>query len=400
MTPTHTPLSLRRMPLVAALLMLCGGAAAQSINIGRCRASLDLDRLWSYNLYEQSRWGLGGHLTWRDSLTVSAFVGYGVRDLQWKGGAAVDLKLRGTGHPTLYAAGGRDYFAAASRRLGTTHLTDIGGLSAFMSLRMSDRLFLRAGYRHQVRRTTLTAEVTAFRGRRLFEGNTLLYLANGDVLRDESGTELRLAAAHRSGITVEMLGATLPQTHRHAVRLLAQYSHDVNAGPFTLSIFAQGGVTAPDIPYIYMFDLGGTFGAPLWFRHTLLTARPVEYTANIFAFSSLRLRLDKPLFRVYSTLLAIGSNPHPLVGVNLAWGALFDPHHGATTSDGGEQQLWHDGIALTAPTRGVAEVIAGIDGLVHWGVADYGVAICLRPWPLETDGHMRRVLLLTAELAL
>ncbi len=59
----------------------------------------NLDRLWSYNLYEHSRWG--GGLKWTLAprrvdgplISFDGYVGYGVLDRQWKGGLGFETQF-------------------------------------------------------------------------------------------------------------------------------------------------------------------------------------------------------------------------------------------------------------------------------------------------------------------
>ena len=58
------------------------------------------------------------------------------------------------------------------------------------------------------------------------------------------------------------------------------------------------------------------------------------------------------------------------MGINGAVGAL--------SGMDAEGRLTHEGLTLQAPHRGVAEAFAGIDGVVRWGVVDWGVAVARR----------------------
>ncbi|MBR6440845.1 MAG: hypothetical protein IKS44_02210, partial [Bacteroidales bacterium] len=113
----------RRITGCMTALWLCLGATAagQYVPLHRgARGSwyLNLDRLWNYNLYEQSRWGAGlryGSVLW----DVEGYAGYGMLDRQLKGGVSGALHLGGS---TLYAGAARDYQAAGSRRLSVPSL--------------------------------------------------------------------------------------------------------------------------------------------------------------------------------------------------------------------------------------------------------------------------------------
>lgn len=379
---------LKRWIFAAAVLALGGGAAAQYVPLyenhaTRTSLSFDLDGLWAYNLYERSRWGAGFKFTLRDSLDVTAYVAYGVRDEQWKGGVGASCKLPwshrgGTAHLSV----ARDYHPAASRRLNTSSITDVSGLSSFMTQLMDDRRFVDLSYRFSFGRTTYVVGGSVFRGYKLYDSWLRpLYLVDGAELERSDGYELSVRMYHGSGISA---GAVV--ANGFDWRVLAQYDRRFGLGPFDLYTFAQAGICGESAPFYYQFDLGGTYGSPLWFRNTMLTLRPYEYVAQYFAFGSMRLQVKKPLFSLWNKVFAVGTNPRPMVGVSGVWGGRYTYDGGVLTSG--------NSAALAA-----VEVMAAVDGIIRWGVADYGALFALRPWPL-VDGSPRTVLLLTASLAI
>lgn len=379
---------LKRWIFAAAVLALGGGAAAQYVPLyenpaTRTSLSFDLDGLLAYNLYERSRWGAGFKFTLRDSLEFTGYVGYGVRDQQWKGGGAAAYKIpfsrRGG---TFTIAFARDYFAAASRQMKQTSITDISGLSHFMTQLMDDRMGVSAGYLFSTRRATYMVSTAFFEGRYLYQHMTPLYLVDGATPERRSGMEVCLTMHRKSGFSAEMLVAD----HRNW-RLLMQYDHQFGLGPLYLSTFAQMGLAFLYADVYYKFDLGGTYGSPLWFRNSMLTVRPYEHIVPAFVFSSLRLQTKRPLFRLWSSTFAVGSNPRPMVGVSGAWGGRYRTNDSESDSEPSFVDV------------GAVEVMAAVDGIIRWGVADYGALFALRPWPL-VDGSPRTVLLLTASLAL
>lgn len=388
---------LNRLLVVCALLSVGGTATAQYVELVSRKLYFDLDKLWNYNLYERSRWGGGLKFTPRDGIDITGYVGYGVRDQQWKGGLGFAAKLPWSHRQgVVYLNVGRDYFAAASRQMKAVNLTDVSGLSAFMSRRMSDRLYVRAGYRWKNAAMSYTVDGMLFDGGRLFADRRLLYKIDGDDVMPENGGEVRLVASHRCGLSAELTGSYLVSPDRMTLRLLTQYDKSHVLGPFNLITFAQAGITSPNAPYIYMFDLGGTYGAPIHFRNALLTAEPNEFTANYFAFTSLRLAMRKPLYKVYSQFFAVGSNPLPQVGLNAAWGDLWS-HESDLGSFPPAGYVYQDGVTMQSPSHGVLEVLVGIDGLIKWGLVDYGATITYRV-PLSESDVSRWLLLLSANI--
>lgn len=388
---------LNRLLFVCALLSVGSSATAQYVELVSRKLYFDLDKLWNYNLYEHSRWGTGFKYTPRQGIDITGCVGYGVRDQQWKGGLGFAAKLPWSRRQgVVYLNVGRDYFAAASRQMNAVNLTDVSGLSALMSRRMSDRRYVSAGYRWKTAAMSYIVDGVVFQGGRLFADRRLLYKIDGDEVRPENGGEVRLSASHRCGLSAKLTGSYLASPDRMTLQLLTQYDKSHTLGVFNLHTFAQAGITLPNAPYIYMFDLGGTYGAPLHFRNALLTAEPNEFTASYFAFTSVRLMLRKPLYNVYSRLFAVGSNPRPLVGFNAAWGDLW-----SHDTDGGTYPpagfVCQDGVTIQSPSHGVLEALVGIDGLIKWGVVDYGATLVYRV-PLSESDVSRWLLLLSASI--
>lgn len=386
--------------LLLLLLPLCSQAQYVRL-VGNPSATafyIDLDHVWTYNLYEASRWGLGFRLAMHPNLFerraayIDAYVGYGLRDRQWKGGLGTRLPI--SSHGTLTASAKRDYAKAASRSLSTYNITNISSLSAFMTRRLCDRLEASVGYTHSDGRT-LTAEASIYMGHRLFDGARLLYSIDGDPLPREDGAVLRLAAADGKGFSAEALfGATWPEA-KPVARVLAQYDKTHKRKVFTTSIFAQGGLSAPTTSYTYMFDLGGTFGAPIRFDHTLQTALPNEFTASLFVFAAARVSTTKPLWDLDVPNIQIGTHPVPFVQLTLAWGEMW-----GQDADG---QLFYESLPLQAPHLGIAEPAAGIEGLLRWGVTDWGIAAAYRLTPPQApytklEPLSNLILLLTAKL--
>lgn len=360
----------------------------------------NLDRLWSYNLYEHSRWG--GGLKWTlaphradgSQISFDGYAGYGVLDRQWKGGLGFETQfVRNPYGLVQYITVGRDYVSAGSRHMAVGSITDPASLAAFMSYRMYDRAGWVWGYRWRVRGVEHCIDATVFAGSRLFDNDWLLYREQG--LAEADGAVLRWTLRLPQGFSSQVeAGGTWPDATLVA-RLLAQYDRKLRLSPIELSLFLQGGITPPRTSYLYMFDLGGTFGAPLYFRNSLLTARPNEFTANAFAFLSLHLRPEDPLWYWWSSFASIGTSPKPFVALHAAWGWLW-----GQDADG---QLTWEGLDLQAPHHGLVEALAGVDGLIRWGAVDWGIAAGYRLTPAgvpyhRTETNDNLVLLITADL--
>lgn len=389
--------------LITLLLLVPACAAAQHLRLcgdtSRTALYLDINRLWSYNLYEHSRWGAGLRLGWHGDDGRAAWAdiygGYGVEDLQAKGGMALTLPLpRGA---ALWMGVRRDYEGAGVRRLSGGSITEPASLASVMTRRMTDRVELAAGVEgwRLPRGPVVGVDGRLWAGWRLFDGTGMLHRAAADSLPREDGFTVSLTARSRGGLRGELrLGHVWP-AQKTVARLLAEYGRSLTLGPSKVGLYAQGGVAAPGTPYTHLFDLGGTAGAPLFFDRTLLTAAPVEFTASLFALASVRVATAGPLWHFYSHDFALGSHTVPFLQLTGAWGALWGQD--ATGA------LYHEGLALQAPMHGIAEAAAGVEGLVRWGVADWGVAVAYRLTHPKAPYHRARsadnlALMLTAKL--
>lgn len=360
---------------------------------------LDLDRVWSYNLYERSRWGAGLRLLCGAGSEAGLrqydlWGGYSPHAQLLTGGVAAEWHR---GPSELFASAGNSIGAAGGRNTRAASLRDLSTLSSFMTKRMNERSYVLAGYRYKVAGMTFGGEAMVYAGRRLYDGSGLLYRRDGDELPREDGWEVRLRASNPWGLTLLLQCGDVWPERRAFMRLLAEWQRSWRGEVFGGSVFAQGGIVSRGAPYTYMFDLGGTKGSPLYFERCLLTARPVEFTADLYGLATLRIELSKPLFSQWNGLFSIGSMPVPFVGINVAWGLLR-----GMDANG---MLLHEGLALQAPYMGIVEPVAGIDGLIRWGVVDWGVAAAWRLTPVgapyHSDGSKENLtIMITAKLTM
>lgn len=376
--------------LILILLAVACGANAQRVrlfgNPDRGALYFNLDRIWTYNLYEHSRWGGGFHFTMPIPFTFArkrdydVYFGYSCTTRQWKGGLSLGWHLRGSKHDaTLYTSISHDFATAGGRTLAESSRSDLGSMATFMSQRMSEQTLLVVGLSRELFGATLSAEGHWFRGFRLYDNDGLHYRMRGDEMPREDGWEARFTCDIPAGIILQLQTGVLEPDSRRFTRLLAQYHHLFKYDHLNFSVFAQGGLTTQGTPYTYLFDLGGTFGAPICFNNCLLMALPNEFTANRFLLMSLRLETAKPLYRLYSRLLSIGSLPVPFIGINLTGGVLDN-----MADDG---SLCYEGLWLQAPHRGIVEPVIGIDGIFRWGAVDWGVAAAYRLTPQGVPYH-------------
>ena len=376
----------------------------------------DIDRVWNYNLYEHSRWGGGLRLAMNNmgrtvsSLTTDAYLGYGTYDKRWKWGVRVDARLAGTHGSHLYATYLNDLVATASRSLDAYQLTNINYNSSFMTSRFNRVHRATIGWQYSpFKPLTLNLEARLSREQSLFyytpQQSGLLY-PDGSFQPEAELAEARLLIRHTSGWSGEALFGLSTDSKYLYSRILTQYSHRRRHQHLATDLFLQSGLNlsaTEGTPYSRMFDLGGSSPCALLFYRTLLTATPNEFTSNAFLLASLRVATSRPLFNLFSDLLQLGSRPSPFVQLTAAWGHLFgQDEHGclAVGADGTP----YNGMPLQSPYLGIVEPTLGIDGLIRWGITEWGVAVAYRLTPTAATYHRsgrdNLALLFTAQLAL
>ena len=392
-----------------ALLFLCATAVqAQHIHLfgdeSRSAMYFNLDRFWSYNLYEGSTWGGGLHFvtfapfTFATRREYNIYVNYSSHIKQWKYGLGVAYRLRKNHNDgTLYLSGAHDWYTAGSRSLDDASRCDVGSLSTFMTQRMTEQYGFTAGYSFEVLGATLSVDGRWFKGWRLFDADGMRYRTDSTFVPREDGQEYRLRLDAPIGLIVQLQAGTVGEEKRSFARLIGQYYTKIDMDFMGLDVYVQGGIASNGVPYTYLFDMGGSFGGPVCFNSSLLMATPNEFTAQRYGVASLRLHPMKPIFKLYSRLLHIGTMPMPYVGMAAMWGDLSGQN-----ADG---KAVVDGLQVQAPYRGIAEPSVGVDDILRWGSVSWGGAVAYRIAPKGTsycheDRSDNVSLMITAKLVL
>lgn len=368
---------MKRTLLILLYLTVTLGACGQYLHLAgdssRTALYLDAGRIWNYNLYEHSRWGGGLRLIVAQRVAVDAYMGYGTYDEQLKYGASVSARLRGAHQKDLYLSYLHDYFATGSRSIDNPSDDNSLLLGSFWSRRMTEQHRITLGYRWRTPFAAWALEAVREESGRLFDTDKLLYYNQGDTITLAGYWYGRLLMKHPSGLRLQAEIGAWKSGGPAIARLLTDYRRVFRWPVFDLHLYAQAGITPPSSDYEHMFDLGGTWHAPAYIGSNLPTIRPNEFTANAFALFSLRVQTARPLYRVYSTLFSVGSNPRPFIGLTTLWGTMW-----GQDADGLKTM---EGFVLQSPYAGLLEPILGVDGIVRWGVADLGVAAACRIAP-------------------
>lgn len=349
---------------------------------------IDMDRIYNYNQYEKSRWGLGLRYGYQiselksgdsffDRLSVGAYFGYGYADQRFKWGADAyywtDLRRQGK----VYAAYFHDLTPEATRTMNNYNLINFNASGSFMNRLFSDTRRLTAGYSTRTRgHETVGLELRLSDEHKLHDLANIYYPqtdADWDALEHARFAEARLFFEHDLGLRGELTaGYTTGEwwvDSGYFLRLLLQYDQVFPVGRMlNFQVYAQGGLTTKGTPFSRLFNLGGTSGSAILFERSLLTARVDEFLANRFVLTCLRFGFSKPLFKYNSKLLQVGTAPRPFLLFDAAWGDMWD-------------------IQNIGPDKGIAEVGAGIDGIIRWGRVDWGLALAYRLTPSDAYYH-------------
>lgn len=356
---------------------------------------VDADRFYNYNRYEKSRLELGLHWVTPNEMaehprvfigqwTVKGYAAYGFGDKALKYGGTVQLRLPGRHDVRLSLQGYNDLEAAASRTLEGYRMLKPDYNTSFLASRYvgvkGGRFDVSFMPSHS---WTLSAGVLMNWEDYRFDciGNLLYPNAEPEkkapVMR-HMGVNAR--AEWSKGVTLSVdAGRMVPVADggetRDFLRLLAQYNAE--PGEMGLHLFAQAGFTTKGTPYSRMFDLSGTARSIYFFRNTFLTVRPYTFTANMFAHLCVNYTAPMPLWDTK------WSQPQPFLQMNAMWGWLYgqdadgrvelnDPAFGSGNT-----------MLLQSPYMGLVEMATGFDGLLRWGLFDFGAGMAYQLCPTK-----------------
>ena len=349
---------MRKSILIAlTLIALPMSAMAQMIPLlpsgSKNELWLDPDRIYDYNQYEKSRWGLGlqydinfdtaSKPTFK-TLSLSAYGAYGYADQHFKWGVFADLQGASRRQSHTYIEFFHDLTADASRTLFTPNLSILRSPASFMSRLFSDTYRFTLGFSNRPTKNLFESiELRLSRERLLHDDYGEIFYPTYSELKDLAAynfAELNLTLFHVLGLSGRVtLGAYNTDNDKDGeffVRTQLEYDRTISYYFLKFQIFGQGG----------------------W----------VGGTASLFAMVNMKLTTRNPLFEYYNNIIALGTSPSPFLLCNGAWGTSFDDFY-------------------LAPEKGFGEVGAGIDGLLVWGMVDWGIGVVYRLTPASADYH-------------
>lgn len=381
---------------IMTLFFLCPRSAqAQDLSLNTIsnytRFNLDLNRVWDYNQYEKSRWGIG--LNYLSAfkkdrtknfyecrkLYTEAYVAWGYGDHAWKYGA-----LAMTQHPRGVFSEWMISYAHDIERVGRhqVHELSLLGISnntGYCSNHYSAYDRIEAGT--EFLKLTILGRFS--KEHYLFDTKGLLFPSINDedkinpYYAPQRYNELYLKYNSRKTWTLHVL--TGNRTMNDSTNVYFQTYLDYNKKKYyqnggKLYLWGQAGIATGKTPLSRQFDLGGTGFNFVYFNHTFLTVLPNQFMSNAYAEAS--IKYVSPMWWNYKY-----SKPRLLVQLNAMAGTQIRGLETMETST-------VDGYKVTAPSKGLVEPLVGVDKLLRWGTIDIGFAAAYQITPGSASYHL------------
>ena len=363
-----------------AKILIAGKVPIGCINI-------DLNKLYNYNLYEHSRWGLG--LETNDKLSrwmaVGGYFGYGVEDNGWKYGGMLNFYFDRYKNRNLGFVYSQDLEAAANTSFNKYQLISFNNninytFSRFQSVRKAEAFYSTPLMRY----TTAKLSLSYSRESYLYTNDGLLYphrdgVAPG-ITSDFAEASLSLEWKYKqerirtpdfefqvnrssSFPTIRLLytrGLSLLDADKEFNRLQAEYTQHITTRNFNqFSIHASAGHVNKNAPYSRMFNVIGTGNFIYYFNNSFLTLHPYSFTATDYANLCLRYDWNKALWNTKMSKPQLSFQLNSIIGTS----------RGISTVDG---------INIQAPEKGIMEGAIIINDLINIGMTKWGIGAAYR----------------------
>ncbi len=349
--------------------------------------NIDLNKLYNYNLYEHSRWGLG--LETNDKLSrrisVGGYFGYGVEDNGWKYGGNLNFYFDRYKNRNLGFAYSQDLEAAANTSFNKYQLVSFNNninytFSRFQSVRKAEAFYTTP----LIRYTTAKLSLSYSRESYLYTNDGLLYPHRDNVApgftADFAEASLSLEWKYKqqrirtpdfefqinrssSLPTIKLLytrGLSLFNADKEFNRLQVEYTQHITTRNFNqFSIYASAGHVSKHAPYSRMFNVIGTGNFIYYFNNSFLTLHPYSFTATDYANLCLRYDWNKALWNTKMSKPQLSFQLNSIIGTA----------HGITTVDG---------IGIQAPEKGIMEGAIIINDLINIGMTKWGIGAAYR----------------------
>ena len=345
--------------------------------------AIDINKIFKYNGYEHSRWGLG--LEWNVTkwMRPSGYFGYGVKDKEWKYGGALDFFFDHYKNYNLSFFYRRDLEMAASTKFYNYSLLDINGNYEYAMEHFSK--VQQAGVRLSMplwRHVYGAASLTYSRETPMYDSNGIFYARNliePMPYSDFADIGLNLTYAKIDKIRLPKYEFSLGTTSSYPIinirytrginlfdakqsynRLLVEYLQNIQCQHYGyLSLFSQLGYVDGDVPYSRLFATVGTGNMWYYFRNSFMTLHPHQFVSDKFANLCVSFSFAQPFWKFKY------SKPKPFLQLNSIIG---------TSS----QKLTCDNMPVLAPEKGILEPCVAINDLLIYSTLTCGVGYAYR----------------------
>ena len=345
--------------------------------------AIDINKLYSCNKYEYSRWGLGGDWNIARWLRLSGYFGYGVEDKEWKYGGEVDFFFDRYQNRTLKLFYRQDLAPAAPTQDHTYALLDFSGnieyaLRHFSKVRSAGAQLTLPLWRHvkgsfsasYSRETPMYDSSGIFYAKDIDDplattdfaeiGLTLHYEKNNKIRLPKYELSLGPELSHPMFNICYTRGIALFDASTTYNRIVAEYQQIIQVQHYgTLSLFGQVGYVDSDVPFSRLFATVGTDNMWYYFRNSFLTLRPHQFVSDRYANLCMSFSFTQPLWRLKH------SRPTLFLQINSIIGSA-------------KNAVSHDNIPIQAPEKGILEPCIAINNLLNYSTISLGVGYAYR----------------------
>lgn len=348
--------------------------------------AFDINRLYTYNGYEHSRWGMGIDFSPAKQLTLGGYFGYGKTDRAWKYGGNLNLYFDRYRNYSLSLFYKDDLELAANSSIQNYHILDIDGNCTYTMNRFSRAR--RAGMKFSMPLWTYTQchiSASYSRENRLFDNGKLIFPKEElSELPSTDFAEIQFALNYeykKRKIRLPKYELTMDgEFNDHPVfnieytrgisifdagetynRILFRYSQNVMFQHYgTFHFFVSAGYVDRKVPYSRMFNAVGTMNVHYYFRNSFLTLHCNDFTSNAYANACLSFDFAQTFWNLKY------SKPRFFMQLNSLIGTTF----GETLSE--------DGIKLNAPEKGILEPCIAVKDILTYSTLTLGAGCAYR----------------------
>ena len=345
--------------------------------------AIDINKIFNYNGYEHSRWGLG--LEWNVTkwMRPSGYFGYGIKDKEWKYGGTLDFFFDRYKNYNLSFFYRRDLEMAASTTNNNYALLDIDGnvkyaMEHFSKVQQAGVSLSMPLWRH----VKGSASLTYSRETPMYDSNGIFYARDiSDPLPTVDFAEIGLNLTYEKNDKIRLpkyeikmgtefshpvinirytRGINLFDAKQSYNRLLVEYTQRIPWQHYgTFNIFSQLGYVDSDVPYSRLFATVGTGNMWYYFRNSFMTLHPHQFVSDRYANLCVSFQFAQPWWKLKY------SKPKPFLQINSMIGTA-------------SRNITTDNMPIVAPEKGILEPCVAINDLLIYSTFTFGVGYAYR----------------------